>query len=231
MFGIDPLYIAMILPVLLFSMWASVKVKSSFSKYSKIPASSGMTGKDTAEYILRANGLAHVKVVKSSGFLSDHYDPKAKEVRLSPDVYSSNSISSIGVAAHETGHALQHAEKYSPLAIRSAVVPMASIGSWGSYIIIFLGMIINSAGLMQLGIILFGAVVFFQIITLPVEFNASTRAKELVRRYSIVGPNEIGGVEKVLSAAAMTYVAAAASAIVTLLYYLIRLGLLSGRDD
>ncbi len=113
MFGIDPLYIAMILPVLLFSMWASVKVKSSFAKYSKIPASSGMTGKDTAEYILRANGLSSVKVVKASGFLSDHYDPKAKEVRLSPDVYNSNSIASIGVAAHETGHALQHAEKYS----------------------------------------------------------------------------------------------------------------------
>lgn len=231
MFGIDPLYIAMILPVFIFSMWASVKVKSSFSKYSKIKTASGMTGRETAEYILKVNGLSHIRVVRSRGFLSDHYDPKAGEVRLSPEVYESQSIASIGVAAHETGHALQHAEKYSPLAIRSAFVPMASIGSWGSYIIIFLGIIMNSAGLMKLGILLFAAVVFFQLVTLPVEFNASSRAKELLRRYSIVSTSEIGGVEKVLSAAAMTYVAAAASAIVTLLYYLIRLGLIPGNDD
>jgi len=152
-------------------------------------------------------------------------------VRLSPQVYNSNSLAAIGVAAHETGHALQHAKAYKPLVLRNAIAPTASIGSNLSWIVIFAGFIIGSLGLVKFGILLFSLVVFFQLITLPVEFNASTRAKEILSGYGIVSSGELAGVSKVLSAAAMTYVAAAASAIATLLYFLIRAGFLGGSDD
>ena len=228
--GIDPLYWIMMLPVLLLSLWASMKVKSTFKKYSKIATRSGYTGARVAEMILQQNGLGNIPVVETKGFLSDHYDPVKKVVRLSTDVYRSNSIAAIGVAAHETGHALQHSKEYRPLVLRNMMAPMASIGSNLSWIIIFAGFIIGALGLVKVGIILFSVVVAFQLVTLPVEFNASTRAKAVLSTYGIVNATELKGVNNVLSAAAMTYVAAAASAIMTLLYFLIRAGLLGGDE-
>ena len=228
--GIDPLYWMMMLPVLLLSGFASLRVKSAFNKYSRITNRSGMTGADVAKQILRRNDLNHVQVLESKGFLSDHYDPTKKVVKLSPNVYGSNSIAAIGVAAHETGHAVQHARLYSPLIFRNMMVPMASIGSNLSWIIIIAGFFMGMLGLVKIGIILFSAVVVFQIITLPVEFNASARAKKMLQEYGIVSSADMRGVSAVLNAAAMTYVAAAASAVMTLLYFLIRAGLL-GSDD
>lgn len=229
--GIDPLYWMMMAPVLLLSLWASFRVKSTFNKYSKIQSGSGKTGAMVARLILDQNGLGQIPVEEATGFLSDHYDPIKKVVRLSPDVYRSSSIASIGVAAHETGHAIQHANSYRFLMLRNSIAPTASIGSSMSWIIIFGGFIINSLGLIKIGILLFSLVVFFQIITLPVEFNASSRAKQFLSSYGVLSSNELVGVNRVLSAAAMTYVAAAASAIMTLLYYLIRAGLLGNRDE
>jgi Zn-dependent membrane protease YugP len=226
---IDPLYIMMIAPVFLFSLWATIRVKTTFNKYSQIGSRSGLTGSEVARLILRQNGLGNVDVVETTGFLSDHYDPRHKVVRLSPEVFQSNSIAAIGVAAHETGHAIQHAKNYAPLTLRNTMVPVASIGSNLSWIIIFAGLLLQMANLLVLGIILFTAVVSFQFITLPVEFNASTRAKQVLASYGILNAGELAGVNKVLSAAAMTYVAAAASALATLLYYILRLFLM--RDE
>ena len=230
-YGLDPLYYMMLGPVLLLSLFAAFKVKSVFGRYSKIASASGMTGADVAAEILRRNGLSGVSVVETQGFLSDHYDPVKKVIRLSPDVFRSDSISAIGVAAHETGHAIQHAKAYSPLALRNAMVPVANIGSTLSWIIIFAGFILGFMGLAKVGVALFTAVVFFQLITLPVEFNASSRAREMLLSYRLLSETEIAGVRSVLSAAAMTYVAAAVSSVVTLLYFLVRLGFLGGRDD
>jgi uncharacterized protein len=231
MFGIDPLYWMMMAPVLLLSLYASIKVKSTFNKYSKITTSRGITGAEVARQILRTNGLSSVDVVETGGFLSDHYDPVKKIVRLSHEVFNSKSVASIGVAAHETGHAIQHAKAYRPLMLRNAIAPTASIGSNLSWIIIMAGFMFGALGLVKLGIVLFSIVVVFQLITLPVEFNASAKAKEILYGQGILSSNELIGVNKVLSAAAMTYVAAAASSIMTLLYFLIRSGLLGSRDE
>ena len=228
--GIDPLYWIMMLPVLLLSGFASLRVKSAFNKYSKIANRSGKTGAEVAKQILRRNDLNNVQVTESRGFLSDHYDPTKKVVKLSPKVYGSNSIAAIGVAAHETGHAVQHARLYSPLMFRNMIVPVASIGSNLAWIIIVGGFFMGMLGLVKIGIILFSVVVIFQIVTLPVEFNASARAKKMLQEYGIVSSADMQGVSAVLNAAAMTYVAAAASAVMTLLYFLIRAGLL-GSDD
>ncbi|MBN2402221.1 MAG: zinc metallopeptidase [Spirochaetes bacterium] len=231
MFGIDPLYWIMMAPVLLFSMYASFKVKSTFNKFSKYTTGRGLTGAEIARQILSTNGLSNVNVMETHGFLSDHYDPIKKVVRLSREVYNSKSVASIGVAAHETGHAIQHAKAYRPLMLRNAIAPTASIGSNLSWIIIIAGFIFGALGLVKLGIVLFSVVVVFQLITLPVEFNASARAKEILYSQGILSSNELAGVSSVLSAAAMTYVAAAASSIMTLLYFMIRAGLIGGRDD
>lgn len=228
--GIDPLYWMMMLPVLLLSMWASLRVRKAFNKFSKVRSRSGMTGAEVAANILRKNGLNNISVVKTRGILSDHYDPLRKVIRLSPDVFDSNTIAAIGVAAHETGHAIQHAEAYTPLILRNIIAPTASIGSNLSWIIIIIGFIFGSLGLVKIGIILFSLVVVFQLITLPVEFNASTKAKELLVSYGLVDSTELSGVKSVLSAAAMTYVAAAISSIMTLLYFLLRAGFLGGDD-
>ncbi|MBP7737595.1 MAG: zinc metallopeptidase [Spirochaetes bacterium] len=230
-YGIDPLYWMMMAPVLILSLVASLKVKSTFNKYSKVMSASGMTGADVAAELLRRNGLTNVAVTETGGFLSDHYDPSKKVIRLSPNVFRSNSVAAIGVAAHETGHAIQHARAYSPLVLRNTMVPVANIGSSLSWIIILAGFIFGFLGLVKIGIVLFSAVVVFQVITLPVEFNASSRAKEMLASYGLISQGELQGVRSVLSAAAMTYVAAAASSIVTLIYFLIRAGLLGGRDD
>ncbi|MBN1533938.1 MAG: zinc metallopeptidase [Spirochaetes bacterium] len=230
-YGIDPLYIMMMAPALILSLFATLKVKSTFSTYSRVRTNSGLTGAQVAAEILRRNGLSGVRVVETSGFLSDHYDPARRVVRLSPDVFRSNSVAAIGVAAHETGHAIQHARAYAPLRLRNTMVPVASIGSNLAWIVIVIGFVMGALGLVKAGILLFSTVVLFQLVTLPVEFNASARAKEMLASYGLVSSRELAGVRSVLSAAAMTYVAAAASSIVTLLYFLIRAGLLGGRDD
>lgn len=229
-FGIDPLYWMLMLPVLILSAFASFRVKSAFNKYSKVANRSGLTGAQVAEEILRRNGLSHVQVLEARGFLSDHYDPSKQVVKLSPNVYGSNSVAAVGVAAHETGHAIQHAKSYTPLTLRNAMVPVASIGSNFAWVIIIAGFFMSMMGLVKIGILLFTAVVVFQVITLPVEFNASARAKTILREYGLVSETDARGVNAVLSAAAMTYVAAAASAVMTLLYFLLRSGILGGDD-
>jgi len=229
--SLDPLYWMMMIPVLLLSLITSLRVKTAFKKFSKIKTASGLTGAEVAKKILEMNNLSHVQVLPSKGFLSDHYDPMKKVVKLSPKVYESNSIAAVGVAAHETGHAIQHAKSYGPLKLRNAMVPLASFGSNFSWIIIMIGFFMGALGLVKIGIVLFSLVVIFQLLTLPVEFDASNRAKEILSSRGIVSGPELKGVNQVLSAAAMTYVAAAVSSVMTLLYFLLRSGLLGGGDD
>ena len=222
MFFFDPLYIIISLPALALGLWAQMKVKSAFNKYSRVPAGRGTSGAQVARRILDANGLGHVNVEETRGFLSDHYDPRSRTLRLSPQVYQSNSVAAVGVAAHEAGHALQHSTNYAPLTLRSAIVPSVQIGSWLGPIIFIIGMFLGPGlgfTVSLLGLILFAAVAVFTLVTLPVEFNASTRAKEVLVAQGFVGQQEMSGVNAVLNAAALTYVAAAIQAITTLLYY------------
>ena len=230
MFGyFDPMYFVFMIPGLILSMWAAARTKGAFKKWSKVRAR--MTGAQAARAMLDQAGLYDVKIGRAGGFLSDHYNPATKSLALSPDVHDRPSIAAVGVACHEAGHALQHAQGYSPLKLRSALVPAAGIGSNLSWIVIMAGMFLNQPGLLMIGVVLFSLTVVFQLVTLPVEFDASARAKELVVNYGILAPNEVEGVRKVLNAAAWTYVAAAITSVLTLLFYLMRLGLLGGRDD
>ncbi|MDH4262455.1 MAG: zinc metallopeptidase [Spirochaetia bacterium] len=232
MIGFDPLYLILIAPTFLFSLVASFLVKSRFNKYSKIATRSGMSGAQAAEAVLRSGGITDVRIERVDGFLSDHYDPAHKVLRLSSEVYDGCTIAAAGVGAHEAGHAIQHKTKYAMLSFRTALVPMASIGSNLSYFILFGGFLLQMTGLVYAGIALFSAVVVFQLITLPVEFDASARAKKLLWDTGVLSQaSEREGVSAVLNAAALTYVAAAVSAIVTLIYYLIRAGLLGGRSN
>jgi len=227
----DPTYMLMVmLPGMLLSGWASWKTRSAFKKYSQVRSAKGLTGAQAAEVMLQRAGISDVKIVSTRGYLSDHYNPLNKTLALSEPVYGSASLAAIGVACHEAGHAIQHARKYGPLWLRSALVPTANIGSKvGIYAMMF-GLFI-SQWLVIGGAVLFSAVVLFQLVTLPVEFDASNRAKELAVANGIVGPQERVGIDKVLNAAALTYVAAAISSILTLLYFLMRAGLLGGRND
>jgi hypothetical protein len=227
----DPVYFLFLGPALLLSFWASMKVKSNFKRYSRISTSRGITGAEAAAEILRREGISDVKIVSTRGMLSDHYNPVTKTLALSEGVYGSRSIAAVGVAAHEVGHAIQHARGYAPLWLRSILVPTAGIGSSVGYIMMFLGLIIASQGLVLLGAALFSMVFLFQVVTLPVEFNASSRAKAILVNQGIINQSEKTGVDKVLNAAAMTYVAAAISTLMTLLYFLLRAGLLGGRSD
>lgn len=222
MFYFDPLYLVMILPALLLSAWASWATRSRFEKWSRVPARSGATGASVARYVLDQNGLSDVGIVAVPGTLSDHYDPRSRVVRLSEPVYYGHSISSVAVAAHETGHAIQHARRYAPFALRSLSVPLASIGSNLGMIIIFAGFLLSFTKIVWLGILLFGGTVLFQVITLPVELDASSRAKKELDRLGLVGADERPGIASVLNAAAMTYVGAALSALSTLAYYVLR---------
>jgi Zn-dependent membrane protease YugP len=227
----DPVFLMFMIPGLILSLIASIATKSTFMKYSKVPASSGMTGAQAAEAMLSSAGVYDVAIEPVGGFLSDHYDPSSKTLRLSDNVYASRSLSAIGVACHEAGHALQHAEGYAPLGLRSALVPATNFASNFSYWIILLGFIFHSQQLVLAGAILFGAAVVFAIITLPVEWNASARAKKLMITSGIVSEGEGVMAGKVLNAAFMTYLAAAVSALLTLIYYLMRAGILGGGDD
>jgi Zn-dependent membrane protease YugP len=223
----------LLIPALIFTIYAQFKVKSTFNKYLDYQASSGMTGAQVARALLNRSNLHEVPIELTPGTLSDHYDPRSKILRLSPEVYHGRSLASIGVAAHETGHAIQHSNAYVPLSIRNGIFPVASLGSNLGYILFFIGLIFGGGGgasrfLIDLGIILFSFFVFFTVLTLPVEFNASNRALTLLADGGYLRQGEeISGARKVLSAAAMTYVAAAATAILTL----VRMLLIRGRDD
>ncbi|MBQ8327632.1 MAG: zinc metallopeptidase [Lachnospiraceae bacterium] len=223
----DPTYILVLIGAVI-SLIASARVNSAFNKYQKVRSYSGMTGAMAAQTILNYAGIHDVTIERVSGHLSDHYDPKSKVLRLSDATYGDTSVAAIGVAAHECGHAIQHNEGYGPLVLRSTLVPVANIGSKLGIPIILLGVLLSyNYTLIQVGIWVFAIAVFFQIVTLPVEFNASNRATKLLGQYQILNPQEIQGCKKVLGAAAMTYVAAAASAILSLL----RLILLFGRRN
>jgi hypothetical protein len=215
----DPLYLVFALPGLLLGLWAQSRVKRAFNKYAKVRTLRGVTGAQVARALLDAQGLYDVAIEESKGFLSDHYDPRAKVLRLSPEVYRTPSIAAAGVAAHEMGHALQDANGYMPLQLRSALVPAAQFGSSLAPWLFVGGLLLNFTTLAWGGVLLFGAAVLFTLVTLPVEFDASKRAKQLLVSSGILVGDEIKGVDKVLDAAALTYVAAAVSAIGTLLYY------------
>ncbi len=223
----DATYILVVIGAIL-SIGASMKVKSTFNKYAKVRSASGMTGADAARTILDRAGLSFVRIEHVSGNLSDHYDPRSKVLRLSDDTYGSRSVAAIGVAAHECGHAIQDQEEYQPLVLRTMFVPVANFGSKFGMPLIILGIILSyNSFLMQLGVLIFSLAVILQLITLPVEFNASSRAMVLLDQYGILGTSELEGSKKVLSAAAMTYVAAAAASILSLL----RLILLTRRSN
>ncbi len=233
-YGSFSLWLLLALPGLLLGLWAQMKVKSAFGKYSKVRNSRGLTGAQVARLILDHYGLRHVSIEETRGMLSDHYDPRAKVLRLSPQVGREPTIAAVGVAAHEAGHALQDADGYAPLKLRSAIVPAVQFGSWlGPMIIMggFLLMALTGATdlgytLAWFGLILFAMTAVFSIITLPVEFNASARAKKELVALGILSPQEMKGVNATLNAAALTYVAAAIAAIGQVLYYVI---LLTGR--
>jgi hypothetical protein len=227
----DPLYFLFIGPATILSFWAQSQVRSAFSRYSKVRSARGITGEETAKWILRSFGISDVAVERHKGFLSDHYDPTKKVLRLSPDVFDGTSLASVGVAAHEVGHALQHARGYFPLQVRSAMVPATKIGSQLSWPLLLIGFLFQSLALVKVGIIFFSGVVLFQLVTLPVEFDASRRAVAIVEREGILTAEENRGAKAVLRAAALTYVAAAAAAISQLLYFLLRSGLLGGRRN
>ena len=212
----DPTFIVLI-PAVLLALYAQFRVKSAYAQYSQVPVSSGLTGAQAAEEILRRNGLSNVTVDRTEGVLSDHYDPRTRALSLSADVYSGASVAAVGVAAHETGHAIQHARGYAPLALRSAMVPTVQFGSWLAWPIFILGFLFHSGGMVQLGILIFSALVAFTVVTLPVEFDASARAMRALEEERLVTPDELRGVRSVLTAAALTYVAAAAMSVMQLL--------------
>ena len=226
----DPTLILVVIGALI-SMWASGRVQSTFNRYSRVGSRSGMTGAETARRILDSQGLYDVQIRSVRGNLTDHYDPRTRTVNLSQSVYGSTSVASVGVAAHECGHAVQHAQQYAPLNIRSALVPIANIGTNLSWPIIIIGLLLGMSPFLRLGILLFSLGVLFQLVTLPVEFNASSRAVTLLDRLGILQGEEVDGAKKVLKAAALTYVAAAAGTILQLLRMVILFGGKNNRDN
>ena len=225
----DPLYFVFLAPGLALSLYATFKTKRTFSKYSQVGSRSGMTGAQAAALMLQRNGIYGVSIEQTSGWLSDHYDPGPKALRLSEDVYSSQSLSAIGVACHEAGHAIQDASNYGMLSLRTALVPATNFSSMASYILLMIGFFIQP--FLLLGVGLFAVGVVFSLITLPVEWDASKRAKVAMDEAGLLSPAESRDASKVLNAAFLTYLAAAVTSLLTLLYYLFRLGILGGGDE
>ena len=226
----DPMYLVFLAPGLALSLYATWKTKSTFSKYSKIGSQKRMTGAQAAALMLQRNGIDGVKIEPTNGWLSDHYDPRKKVLRLSNDVYSSHSLSAIGVACHEAGHAMQDANGYAMLNFRSALVPVTNFSSILSYIVMIGGFLLQFRGLMLVGVCLFSVGVVFTLVTLPVEWDASRRAKIAIDEVGMLSPEESRHASKVLNAAFLTYLAAAVTSLLTLLYYLFRLGILGGDE-
>jgi Zn-dependent membrane protease YugP len=224
-FMFDEYYLLLVVPTIILSLWAQFKVKSTFAKYSQVRCSRGISGSQAAQLLLQANNINNVSVESVSGSLTDHYDPSHRVLRLSQPVYGQSTLSAVGVAAHETGHAIQHARGYGPLGLRSTLVPVANIGSSMGPWLAMAGLMMSFPLLLNLGIFLFAGAVAFYLITLPVEFNASSRALAILAQNQVLSEEELRGVRKVLSAAAMTYVASALTALMSL----VRLILLSRR--
>jgi Zn-dependent membrane protease YugP len=216
----------LLIPAIILAIWAQMRVSSTYSKYSKIPSARGATGADTAKFLLEHNGLLNVKIEAVEGKLSDHYDPRSETVRLSVDNYKGRSLSAVAVAAHEVGHAVQHGTGYVPLKIRHSILPATNLGSWAAFPLFIIGFLFNTPLLMDIGIVLFAGVVVFHFVTLPVEFNASHRALAQLSSNGMLVQEELRGARKVLNAAALTYVAATAVALI----HLIRLIILRGND-
>ena len=221
----DPTFYILI-PAIIFAFLAQAKVSSAYGKYARVGNRKGITGAEAARTILNGNGLTDVPIEVTAGKMSDHYDPRSRTMRLSQEVYSGSSIASVSIAAHEAGHAIQHAQGYTPIRIRNAIAPVVSIASNLAWPLLIAGIILSITGLVDLGIILFSSAVFFQVITLPVEFNASSTAIAQLEGLAIIMPEETSGAKKMLSAAAMTYVAALAMSLANLL----RLILLRNRN-
>ncbi len=217
MFYIDIYYLILVVPAIILSMIAQAKVSSTFKKYSQVFSGKGMTGEDTANLLLMKNGINDVSVGTISGNLTDNYNPRTKQISLSDPVYGSSSIAAIGVAAHETGHAIQHSTGYVAIKMRNAVLPVAQLGSNMAMPLAIFGFILGMPTLVNAGILLFSAVVLFQVVTLPVEFNASRRAIKIIRETGVLSEEELVGAKKVLSAAALTYVAAMLTSLMSLL--------------
>ena len=237
MFFFDPMYLVFAMPALILAFWAQWRVKSAYNKWLRVRNSRGLTGLQAARTLLNYNNLGHISVEGSQGQLSDHYDPRTKTMRLSPDVANSPTVAALAIVAHEIGHASQDAEAYAPLKLRSAIVPGVQIGSWLGPILFFIGFFLaayyRSAFGYQiawLGVVFFAGALVFAFVTLPVEFNASARAKAMLTEAGLIYPDEAKGVSSVLDAAALTYVAAAAQALSTLLYYVFLLGGFRRRD-
>lgn len=218
----DYLYLILVLPAVIFSLWASIRVNTTFKKYSKIRSMRGITGAEAARRVLDANGLQHIRIEQIPGNLTDHYDPRSDVIRLSESVYGNTSVAAIGVACHEAGHAVQHAENYAPVKIRAAIIPVTNIGSRLAIPLIILGILLNVLApeflvIAYIGVACYGLCTLFQLVTLPTEFDASRRALQCIENYGILGSEEIGGARRVLTAAAMTYVAALAVSLMQLL--------------
>ena len=224
------LYFLLLIPVLLLSIWAQFQVSGSFRRYSRTATRRRFTGAMAAEAVLRFNGVYDVPIRPCRGNLTDHYDPRDNTIYLSEGVYDAPTIAAVGVAAHEAGHAVQYAQNYAPIRVRSAIIPLTQIGSSLSFILLFIGLFLYSQSLFFIGIVLFSFTTLFQLVTLPVEFDATRRAKQLMVRAGIVSNSEAKGAGEVLDAAFLTYVASAVSMLLTLLYYLYRAGAFSRRD-
>ncbi len=222
----DPTFLLLI-PAFLLALYAQWKVSSAYAKYSKIASIQGVTGYKAAEFLLRSNGISDVGIETVAGKLTDHYDPRAKKLRLSEENYNSRSLAALAVAAHEVGHVVQHHKDYIPLKLRNSILPATNIGSWAAFPLFLLGLFLNTPLLMDLGIILFAGVVIFHFVTLPVEYNASNRALNMLGDNGMLVQEETAGARKVLNAAALTYVAATAMAMI----HLLRLVLLRSSRD
>lgn len=213
--------ILLVIPGFIISLWAQIQVSTTFNKYSKMRTVRGLSGADAARRILDSNGLSHVRIEQIKGNLTDHYDPKANVIRLSESVYHATSPAAIGVAAHEAGHAIQYAKNYAPIGLRMKIVPITKFGSLLSIPLFFIGLVLANDYMMLAGIVLYALIAFFQLVTLPVEFNASSRAMSSLASTGILNDNELRASRKVLTAAAMTYVAALLTSLLTLLRLII----------
>lgn len=231
MFGLDPLYFVFLAPGILLALWAQYRVQSAYARARQLPARAGFSGAEAAEAVLAAERVPGVRIEPTEGVLSDHYVPGERVLRLSPDVYTGRSLASLGIAAHEAGHAIQDARRYPLLVVRNFLVPMASFGGGVSWLLIMLGFVLSSLLLIKVGIAAFAATVVFQLVNLPVEFDASRRARIALVEGGLVTREEDGEVKRVLDAAAWTYVAATLTSVLTLLYFLFRAGLLGGGRD
>ncbi len=226
---IDSYYIILVLPAIIFAMIAQAKVNTTFNKYSSVRTRRGITGADAARAVLEANGVGGVRIERVSGNLTDHYDPRTNVIRLSDSVYDADTVAAVGVAAHEAGHAVQYAQQYVPIKLRAAIIPVTQIGSSLAMPMIFIGMLVNAFSLIKLGLIFFFMSVLFQLLTLPVEINASNRAIDAIAATQILGEDELPGAQKTLTAAALTYVAALMVALAQFLRLFLIFG--GGRRD